>query len=216
MEKRSLIDGGMQMRLQSIEIDVTGICSIIHDCTGCPGESKHCCSCYEVTITSKEVQKIVACIPLAAHFCSDLKSHDGYENVFDQISPGLHFIETTEDGTCVFAYPEVDKTLCSLHTVAEKLGMPFREAKPESCLLWPLAFYEEGATRILTIQDDALEFACNVTNSKGRFSLCPSLADNIERVFGHEFRFELQNAANKGQPWARISLPKPLNRKSRC
>ncbi len=196
----------MRKKLQSIEIDVTGICSVAHDCAGCPRESKRCCSCYEVTITSKELQKIVACMPLAAHLCSDLKSHDGYENVFDQISPGLYFIDTTDDGTCVFAYHEGDKILCSLHTAAEKLRIPIRDAKPEACLLWPLALYEEGETTMLTIHDDALEFICNVPNSRKSFSLCPSLAKNIERVFGPEFRFEVQDAAKKGVQWTRIHL----------
>jgi hypothetical protein len=34
-----------------------------------------------------------------------------------------------------------------LHTVAEQLGIPFRKAKPESCLLWPLAIFE-GETSV--------------------------------------------------------------------
>lgn len=196
----------MQKKLQSVDIDVTGICSITHNCTGCPGESKRCCSSYEVTITNGELRKIVGCLPLAHHFCSHLRSHHHYVNVFDQISYGVYSIDTTDDGTCVFAYVEGEKMLCSLHTAAEKLRFPVREAKPEACLLWPLALYEEGAIRMLTIQEDALEFGCNVPNFGERFSLCPSLAENIERVFGPEFRFEVQDAVRKQLQWVTISL----------
>jgi hypothetical protein len=197
------------MNPQSLKIDVAGICSVINNCTGCPGESKRCCSSYEVTINSKELQNIIGCMPLAARFCSRLKSHYIYENVFDQISRGLYCIDTNEDGTCVFAYLEGNRIVCSLHTVAEQLGIPFRKAKPESCLLWPLAIFE-GETRILSIHDDAFEFSCNTRNAKGRFSLCPSIAKNIERVFSVEFRNELQDAANKRLHWTSIPLRGPL------
>lgn len=197
------------MNPHSLEIDVAGICSVIHNCTGCPGESKRCCSSYEVTINSKELQNIIGCIPLAARFCSHLKSHYVYENVFEQISRGLYCIDTNEDGTCVFSYLEGNRIVCSLHTVAEQLGIPFRKAKPESCLLWPLAIFE-GETRILSIHDDAFEFSCNTRNTKGRFSLCPSIAKNIERVFGVEFRNELQDVANKRLHWTSIPLRGPL------
>lgn len=197
------------MNPQSLKIDVAGICSVIHNCTGCPGESKRCCSSYEVTINSKELQNIIGCMPLAARFCSHLKSHYIYENVFEQISRGLYCIDTNEDGTCVFAYLEGNRIVCSLHTVAEQLGIPFRKGKPESCLLWPLAIFE-GETRILSIHDDAFEFSCNTRNVKGRFSLCPSIAKNIERVFSVEFRNELQDAANKRLHWTSIPLRGPL------
>jgi hypothetical protein len=89
--------------------------------------------------------------------------------------------------------------------VAEQTGIPFRKAKPESCLLWPLAIYE-GGKRILSIQDDAFEFSCNTRNPEGKFSLCFSIAENIERVFGVEFRNELQDAVNQRLSWKSIPL----------
>ena len=193
------------MKFQSLEIDVAGICSFTHKCTGCLGESKSCCSSYEVTIGSKELQNIIGCIPLAAPFCSHLKSDHVYENVFEQISTNLYSIDTTEEGTCVFAYFEGDRIVCSLHTVAENLRISIREIKPMPCLLWPLAIFE-GESKILSIDDDIFEFSCNKRNAKGTFSLCSSIADNIENIFGIEFRKALQDAANKGLHWTRIPL----------
>ena len=196
---------GKHMKSQSLEIDVAGICSVDHKCTGCPGESKRCCSSYEVTISKKELQNLIGYIPLATHYCSHLKSNHVYDNVFEQISSSLYSIDTNEEGICVFAYFEGDRIACSLHAVAEKLGIPFRKVKPEACLLWPLAIFE-GESRILSIDDDIFEFSCNARYAKGTFSLCPSIADNIERVFGIEFTKDLQDAANKGLNWTRIAL----------
>jgi hypothetical protein len=193
------------MNPENLEIDIAGICSVIHNCTGCPGESQNCCASYEVTISKKELYKIIGCIPLAARFCSRLKSRYVYENVFEQISSDLYCIDTNEDGICVFSFLEGNRITCSLHTMAEQLAIPFRRVNPESSLLWPLAIFE-GETRILSIHDDAFEFSCNTRNTKGRFSLCPSIAQNIERVFGIEFLAELENAANKGLRWTSIPL----------
>lgn len=155
------------------------------------------------------MQSIIGCIPLATHFCSHLKSHHDYVNVFEEISSGLYSIDTNEEGTCVFAYFEGERIACSLHAAAEKLGIPFRKVKPESCLLWPLAIFE-GESRILSIHDDIFEFSCNARNAKEIFSLCPSIADNIEKVFGIEFMKDLQDAANKGLHWTKIPLRGPL------
>jgi hypothetical protein len=158
-----------------------------------------------VTISKKELQNIIGCVPLAARFCSHLRSRYVYENVFEQISSDLYCIDTNEDGTCVFSFLEGSRISCSLHAVAGQLGIPFRKVNPESCLLWPLAIFE-GETRIPSIHDEAFEFSCNTRNAKRRFSLCPSIAQNIESVFGIEFRVELQNAANKGLRWTSIPL----------
>jgi hypothetical protein len=196
------------MNPQRLEIDVAGICSVKHNCTGCSSETPCCCSSYEVTINSQELRNISGCLPLAARFCPHLKSNHSYENVFEEISRGLYCLDTKENGACVFAYLKGNKLVCSLHTVAEQTGILFRNAKPESCLLWPLAIYE-GEKRILSIDDDAFEFSCNTRNAKGKFSLCSSIAENIERVFGVEFRNELQEAVDKKRPWLSIPLRGP-------
>jgi len=128
-----------------------------------------------------------------------------YENVFEQITRGLYCIDTDEDETCVFSFLEGNRIACSLYTVAEQLGSPSGRVNPESCLLWLLAIFE-GKTRILSIHDDAFEFSCNTQNAKRRFSLCPSSAQSIKRVFGIKFRDELQNAANKRLRWTSIPL----------
>jgi hypothetical protein len=193
------------MKSKNMEIDVAGICSIVHDCTGCAGESKRCCSSYEVTITTKELQNIDGCIPLAARFCPNLKLHHGYENVFEEISSDLFCIDTNEDGVCAFGYFKDTRILCSLHSAADKFGISFKNAKPRSCLLWPLAIFE-GTANILSIQDDAFEFTCNTRSGKDTFSLCPSIARNIEWAFGAAFRNRVQDAVNKRLPWTNIPL----------
>jgi hypothetical protein len=197
------------MKSQNLEIDVAGICSVRHKCTGCIGESKKCCSSYEVTISSREMKNIIGCLPLATQFCSHLKSHHDYVNVFEKIATDLYAIDTNEEGTCVFAYFEGDRIACSLHVAAEKYGIPFRKVKPESCLLWPLAVFE-GKSKILSVHDDIFEFNCNARNAEGVFSLCPSIADNIENVFGIEFMKDLQEAADKGLRWTKIALRGPF------
>ena len=193
------------MKSKLMEIDVAGICSILHECTACAGELNRCCSNYEVTVNSQEAQNMDGWIPLAARFCPSLKSPDGYENVFDQISRDLFSIDTDEDGVCAFAYFEDNKILCSLHAAADSCKISFRKAKPQSCLLWPLAIFE-GKTQILSIQEDAFEFGCNKRNDKNKFTLCPAIAKNIEWVFGVEFRNTIQEAANKRLNWINIPV----------
>jgi hypothetical protein len=196
------------MVLKTIDVDVDAICSVLHHCTGCRGAFKLCCASYEVTISSRELKNIVGCIPLASRFSPRLKSRSGYENVFDKISRNLYSIDTDEEGMCVFAYHDMDKIACSLHTVSEKLGIPLRQAKPLSCLLWPLSICE-GETNILSIQDDISEFSCisnNEGHADGPLSLCPSIARNVDAVFGIQFMNDLQDAANKGLHWTSIPL----------
>lgn len=197
------------MKTKYLYIDVAGICSVIHNCTGCRGESKCCCSSFEVTITGRELFNIIGYFPFAVQFCPHLEKHHSYENIFEQIGSDLYCIDITENGLCVFAYFENNMICCSLHAVSSKLEIPVREAKPLSCLLWPLAIFE-GEQRILSIDDYALEFNCNTKNKKGVLSLCPSIAENIKMAFGKEFSCDLQNAANKGLQWTRIPLRGPF------
>ena len=95
----------------------------------------------------------------------------------------------------------------TLHTVAEELKIPFTEAKPKSCLLWPLAVFE-GEIGVLSIHDDVFDYGCNLRNKRNpreALSLCPSISKNIEMVFGFEFKNALREAANKGLH--RTSIP---------
>lgn len=193
------------MNSHYVDVDVSAICSVTHNCTGCAGDSKCCCSSYEVCISTSELTKIIGCIPVAAKFCQHLKSHNSYENVFEEIGRNLFCIDTTEDGLCVFAYSKGDKILCALHSAAVNLGIPVHEVKPKACLIWPLTI-SEGKRKILSMDHDVLEFRCNAQNHNGTLSLCPSIAGIVESAFGQKFRYELESAANKGLHWARIPL----------
>lgn len=197
------------MKSSIIEVDVAGLCSVTHRCTGCKGESRCCCSSYEVAIKKRELERIVGYIPNTIQFCPHLESSNGYKNVFENISNGLYCIDTDEDGLCVFAYFKSRKMLCSLHTVSKKLGIPFSSIKPISCILWPLAIFESD-TRILSIQDDVFEFKCNKHRRLDKLSLSPSIARNVEILFGRSFRQELEKATNRGMRWPRITLRSPL------
>lgn len=202
------------MRSKTIKVDIKAICSIIHRCDGCADATKQCCTCYEVTLSGKEVENIDGCIPLAARYSPNLKSSAGYENVFEEVSGNFFCIDTTEDGVCAFAYFKETKILCSLHTAAIKEGIPFNTAKPQSCLLWPLAV-SDGAAPTLSIQDDAFEFRCNTRSTNDAFSLSPDIAMNIEWAFGIDFRKMVQAAADKRLPWINIPLNGTGKRTSR-
>jgi hypothetical protein len=180
-----------------------------HNCIGCQGDTKCCCSSYEVSISSSELTKIIGCIPDAAKFCPHLKSHNGYENVFEQIGLNLFRIDTAANGLCVFAYSKDNKTLCSLHSVSINLGVSVHQVKPKTCLIWPLAI-SEGKRGILSMHEDALEFRCNAQNHNDSLSLCPNIGRIVESAFGQRFRCELGSAANKGLHRTKIPLHGPI------
>jgi hypothetical protein len=138
---------------------------------------------------------------LAARHSPTLDPHD---NVFEELSPTLFCIDTNEEGLCAFAYFKETRILCSLHAAAAASGIPFKKAKPQSCLLWPLAL-SEGPKKTLSLQDDAFEYRCNKRSRKGSFSLSPAIAKNIEWAFGIEARNAVQEAANR--KIHRISIP---------
>lgn len=193
--------------MKTIDVDIAGICSVSHHCTGCEGSALGCCSSYEVIINSKELDNIIGYLHHVSQYCPHLKIRNGYKNVFEQISPNLYAIDTKEDESCVFAYALGDRLLCSLHTVAVELNIPLKDVKPLSCLLWPLAIFE-GKPRVLSIHDDVFDFSC--CNSRNAHEndplLCPSILKNIEMVFGSIFKSELVASAQKGLQWTRIPL----------
>ena len=193
------------MKKAFLDVDVTGVCSIIYQCTGCADTSGHCCSRYEVTISDTELNNIIQYLPRAAELCPSLKLHDSFDNVFEELSRGLYAIDTGNDGTCLFAYPCEAKLLCSLHTIALRQGIPLRKVKPLSCILWPLALFE-GETTILTIDEEAFRFECVQPNIKNGPVICPSIAENAGNAFGKAFRTELEQHAAGGAGWARIPL----------
>jgi len=193
------------MKGEYIEVDIPGLCSITHVCTGCEGSEGRCCSSFEVTLSDEEIDRIIKYMPQAAQLCPHLVSNDSFNNVFDEISEGLHAIDTDEDGTCLFAYHKDGKMLCSLHTVALEEGVPLRRIKPVTCILWPLALFE-GRRTILTVDEEAWKFSCTHRRRGDRSALCTSIGGIIEEVFGPAFRMDLEKEIAKGSKWARIGL----------
>lgn len=197
------------MRSDYLDIDVAGLCSVIHTCTGCGTDSRCCCSSYEVCVSEDELNKIIGCMPEAAKYCTHLKSNNSYDNVFEQVGSNVFSVDTTEKGLCVFAYSNHGKNLCSLHSVSIDLGLPGHGLKPRVCSLWPLII-SEGEPKTLSIHEDAFDFTCNIEKYSGSLSLCPSVVAIVESVFDNKFECELQKAANNGLPWTRIQLPSTL------
>lgn len=193
------------MNSRSIDVDVAAICAVTHNCTGCAGESKCCCSSYEVCISTSELNRIIQYLPVAATFCRHLKLANGYDNVFEDLGRNLFCLDTTEDGLCVFAYSKDNKILCALHSAAVQLGIPVHEVKPKACLIWPLSI-SEGKSKTLSVDHDALAFRCNAQKRNEALRLCPSIAGIVENTFGRKFRCDLENAANKGLRRIRITL----------
>ncbi len=109
---------------------------------------------YEVCVTKAEMDRIIEVLPAAARLCPHLKSGKGFDNVFDEVEPGVYAIDTTEDGLCLFAYVFRNKYRCSLHTVALERGLPLGKVKPKACLLWPMTFSE--GEELLSLTEDAL------------------------------------------------------------
>lgn len=179
----------------SIEVDIPAVCSIVHDCDMSCVNPKRCCACYEITVNRRELQNIVDYIPDAAELCPTLKPEDDFDNVFEPAGGSLYSLDTHDDGTCVLAYRKGRKVLCSLHTIAVNRKITLGKIKPMYCLLWPLAI-TDGKKSVLSIQDDAFDFICNKRNTGDEFSLCPSIAENIEWAFGGKVRKKIQAAVD--------------------
>lgn len=178
-----------------MDIDIPSLCSVEHNCSGCRAGEPCCCSTYEVCVTRAEMRRIIQAMPEAARLCPHLGADDGYDNVFEQVEPGLYAIDTTEDGLCLFAYKARRKIQCSLHTVALKHRIPLEEVKPKACLLWPMIF-SKGA-EALSLTDDALLFHCNAPKRNGSRSISVSFTEAIELVYGEGCGRLVEEAAEK-------------------
>jgi hypothetical protein len=187
----------------SVDIDITSLRSVEHDCDGCAPGEPCCCSTYEVCVTAAEMRRIIRVMPEVVKLCPHLEMDDGYDNVFERVEPGLYAIDTTEDGLCLFAYTARRKIKCALHTVAAERGIPLSKVKPKACLLWPMT-YSEGA-EALSLTDDALLFHCNAPKRKGSRSINASLIEAIECVYGGGSGGLVEQAARKGARRLKLS-----------
>ncbi len=137
-------------------------------------------------------------MPEAAKFCPRLKAARGYDNVFEEVEPGLHALDTTEDGLCVFAFRSKNIIRCSLHALALARGLPLEKVKPKACLLWPLSFSDRD--EFLSLANDALAFKC-ITRQRSRSRrLSPALGDAIGLVYGNDFRAKLEKKVARLNP----------------
>jgi hypothetical protein len=186
-----------QHQRTGVDVDIESLLSSENSCNGCARGEKCCCSSYEVCVTTAEVKRIIRYLPEAARFCAHLRTADGYDNVFEAVEPGLYSIDTDEDGLCVFAYWKNNRTHCSLHTVAETLGLPLSEVKPKVCMLWPLHFSD--GEEVLALISDAFLFQCNTRKPPGSRSLSPGFIEALEGVYGKGFGEEVRQAAEKGE-----------------
>ncbi len=168
---------------KSVHLDRKAICSIDHECTGCPTAAKSCCAMFDVCVSEAELNRIIPLLPEAAKLCPHLKTENGYANVFEEAEKGQFSLDTHENGLCVFAFKANGLIRCSLHAVEENLGLPRGTAKPAVCILWPLTFSEKGD--LLTLHDKALSCECSSVRKKPSDRISPDLLETI-RHFGVE------------------------------
>jgi len=185
-----------QKRLHALDVDLASILSIEHACGGCNKGGKCCCATYEVCVSTAEMRRIISVLPEAARFCPHLETDAGFDNVFEEVEPGLYSIDTTEDGLCLFAFKSSNTIRCALHAAASLAGLPLEQVKPKACLLWPMTFSE--GDEVLSLTDDALLFSCNSPRRGQSRRFSPSLMEAIKMVYGNDVGTTLQQEANKG------------------
>ena len=192
---------------QYINVDLGAISATFHQCSGCSTTDACCCAKYEVCVSAREMKAIIGALPLAAEHCPWLKDEDGFDNVFDETEPGCFAIDTHEDGLCLLAYHCDSGIRCSLHSVAEQIGISPHRLKPFSCTLWPLLLLDPPDAT-LSICDDSFLFPCNRPQENGTIS--PEILDSIKSLLGEAACAHIQKEANKGLLNARVPLRGPL------
>ncbi len=184
------------MRPRVLTVDLASILSVDHNCDGCRSGELCCCSAYEVCVTTAELERIIPVLPEAARFCPHLETGDGYDNLFDEVEPGLFAIDTDDDGLCLFAFRSGRKVQCSLHAAGSALGLPPEQVKPKACLLWPMNFSE--GKEVLSLVDDALTFRCNTLRRGRSRSLSPAFVNAVEAVYGKGVGKQLEQEVASG------------------
>lgn len=183
-----------QHQQSSVDVDIESLLSLENRCNGCARDEKCCCASYEVCVTTAELKRIIKVLPEAAKLCPHLLTIGGYDNVFDEEEPGLFSIDTNEEGLCLFAYWADDRTHCSLHAVAMRLGLSLEQVKPKVCLLWPMHFSD--GDEVLGMIEDAFLFKCNTRKAPGSRSVSPGFIEAIELVYGEGCGTQVKQAAD--------------------
>ncbi len=187
---------------RSLQIDLASLLPVDHACHGCSPGEKCCCASHEVCVTEAELTRIINLLPEAAAFCPHLRSCGGYDNVFDEVEPGLYAIDTTEDGLCLFAFVADKKVRCSLHAVAIARGLPLAKVKPASCMLWPLGLSE--GDDVLLLDDTAVEYECTDQRPRRSKRLSAAFRESIELVYGEGCGAHAAEEARKGRLRTRL------------
>jgi hypothetical protein len=181
--------------IRGVRVNLASLLELQHECRPGACTLNHCCcSTYEVCITDRELQTLTGWLPYAAKFCPHIKAKDGYDNIFEELGGRLHAIDTTDDGRCLLAYVHNGSLRCSLHSAAEKTGIPPHNVKPRSCILWPLTL-SSGRPPRLSVDPNAYTFAC-CTRRKGLGAgVSPAIIQTVRAVFGADFMRDLEVAA---------------------
>jgi len=179
--------------IDGIFIDAGALTRIAHDCRpdACPHSDGGCCGYYDVYVHPDELDGLVGMMPPASAYAPHLHDDNGFINVFEEDGDEL-VIDKTDDGRCVFGYADAHaRHWCALHRAALDRGIPLIQAKPTACLLWPLALTETGPP-VLSVQDGAIDFACNRERNGTPESLDAGIADIVCTVFGVPFHDQLR------------------------
>ena len=184
------------MQTRKIVVDLQSLATLQHECTGCTKGTPTCCAQYDICVSTDEMQRIIGYTPQAAIYCPQLKTSDGYDNIFEEIGRDLYRIDTSDNELCTLAYHYGQETRCSLHSVALDLNLPINTLKPEACLLWPLALSEKKPVS-LSIHMDAFRFPCNRLRPEQK-KIHSSVIDILETVFGRKFTAQVIAAVKEG------------------
>ncbi len=190
-------DAPRHILIRGVRVDIPSLLELRHECRpGVCTPKRCCCSTYEVCITDRELQALAGCLPYAAKFCPRLQTDGDYDNIFEELGGRLHAIDTAENGRCLLAYVKNGSLRCSLHSAAEKMGIPPCKAKPRSCILWPLTLSSDRIP-VLSVDPHAFTFGCCERNSGKTAAISPAVIDTVQTVFGKAFARDLEAAADR-------------------
>ena len=182
--------------IHGIRVDRAALQTIRHKChpEACRN-GPSCCSRYVPHVNQAELERIVGCFPIIAHYADGIKNGHGFKNVFEECDDASYCIDANEDESCVFTYAKSPgETLCALHSVALDLRISPVDLKPKACSLWPLTLSEEPEPE-LSVDRNWREFPCNtLSNSDGR--LDSGVINILASCFGVSFLKQLIKSCN--------------------
>lgn len=184
-------------------VDLDGIRRIRHHCDPelCKG-TRNCCRYYAITFTYRELRRAVGLMPYCRELAPHLAEGQPLENPFEHTGPGEYTVDEQDNGACAFAFTDArNRTWCSIHAAALRLGLDPAEHKAVPCMLWPLALTEDEEP-VLGVHDDAFQFPCNTRPRRPLKQLDPGIASCIRAAFGDAF-LEQVKAAAAATPTAR-------------